>query len=115
MDREQFGKVLISILNNSLSALLKKGERVKFRPRLVVGLENAEKSVKITVHDNGVGIEPQVLDKVFDPFFTTRTTTEAAGVGLYLSREVVLNHGGKIGIHSEQGVGTTVWVEISVL
>lgn len=115
MDREQFGKVLISILNNSLSALLKKGERVKFRPRLVVGLENAEKSVKIAVHDNGVGIESQVLDKVFDPFFTTRTTTEAAGVGLYLSREVVLNHGGKIGIHSEQGVGTTVWIEISVL
>ena len=54
----------------------------------------------IKIHDNGIGIEDTIIDKVFDPFFTTKTTGEAAGVGLYLSREIVQNHGGDITIQS---------------
>jgi len=56
--------------------------------------------VKIIVRDNGIGIEDTITDKIFDPFFTTKTTGEAAGVGLYLSREIVQNHGGDISVQS---------------
>ena len=52
------------------------------------------------VHDNGTGIEEKSIGKIFDPFFTTKTTEEAAGVGLYLSREIIQNHGGDISVVS---------------
>jgi signal transduction histidine kinase len=54
----------------------------------------------LTVYDNGIGIEDTIINKIFDPFFTTKTTGEAAGVGLYLSREIVQNHGGDISAKS---------------
>ena len=54
----------------------------------------------ISIRDNGTGIESTIIDKIFDPFFTTKTTGEAAGVGLYLSREIIQNHGGDISVKS---------------
>ena len=54
--------------------------------------------VSIIIRDNG--IEQTIINKIFDPFFTTKTTGEAAGVGLYLSREIIQNHGGDIHVES---------------
>ena len=54
----------------------------------------------LKIRDNGIGIEEKILSKIFDPFFTTKTTGEAAGVGLYLSREIIQNHGGDISVQS---------------
>ena len=59
-----------------------------------------DNAVKISIRDNGIGIEDTITNKIFDPFFTTKTTGEAAGVGLYLSREIVQNHGGDISVQS---------------
>ena len=56
--------------------------------------------VSIIIRDNGIGIEQTIINKIFDPFFTTKTTGEAAGVGLYLSREIIQNHGGDIHVES---------------
>jgi signal transduction histidine kinase len=61
-----------------------------------VTVKTSGKTILLTVYDNGVGIEETILNKIFDPFFTTKTTGEAAGVGLYLSREIIQNHGGDI-------------------
>ena len=60
---------------------------------LTLATNEAGKAV-ITIHDNGIGIEEAIRTKIFDPFFTTKTTSEAAGVGLYLAREVVQAHHG---------------------
>ena len=54
----------------------------------------------LRIRDNGIGIEEKILPKIFDPFFTTKTTQEAAGVGLYLSREIIQNHSGDITVES---------------
>ncbi len=54
----------------------------------------------LKIRDNGIGIEEKNLGKIFDPFFTTKTTDEAAGVGLYLSREIIQNHKGDISVAS---------------
>jgi signal transduction histidine kinase len=54
----------------------------------------------LKIRDNGIGIEEKILSKIFDPFFTTKTTNEAAGVGLYLSREIIQNHQGDISVTS---------------
>ena len=58
----------------------------------------------MAVRDNGIGIEDTIREKIFDPFFTTTPTGEAAGVGLYLVRELVQDHHGRIGVTSEKNV-----------
>ena len=52
------------------------------------------------------------LAQIFDPFFTTKTTAEAVGVGMYLSREIVLNHGGEINVKSTKEVETQFTISI---
>ena len=54
----------------------------------------------MSVRDNGIGIESTIIDKIFDPFFTTKTTGEASGVGLYLSHEIIQDHGGNLSVES---------------
>jgi len=97
---EQLSKVIMSLLSNSVYALIKKAQKVSFSPEISLKATKTEKAVTITVRDNGIGIEETIIDKLFDPFFTTKTTGEAAGVGLYLSREIVQNHGGDITVKS---------------
>ena len=63
-------------------------------------MEGSGEAYILKIHDNGIGIEEKILSKIFDPFFTTKTTDEAAGVGLYLSREIIQNHGGDISVQS---------------
>lgn len=111
-DERQFEKVLMSVLGNGMYGLLKKWEKEAFEAELSVRLEVENDEVVVVIRDNGIGIEETVLGKVFDPFFTTRSTAEAAGVGLYLCREVVLNHQGEIGIRSRQGKWTEVTIKI---
>jgi signal transduction histidine kinase len=81
-------------------ALAKKAGQTAYEPELKVRVDTNEDLVFINVHDNGIGIEDTIIDKVFDPFFTTKTTGEASGVGLYLSREIIQNHGGDISVKS---------------
>ena len=97
---EQLSKVIMSMLSNSVYALVKKAQKTSFTPEISLKATMTDKAVVITVHDNGIGIEDTIIEKLFDPFFTTKTTSEAAGVGLYLSREIVQNHGGDITVKS---------------
>ena len=69
----------------------------------------------LKIRDNGIGIEEKILDKIFDPFFTTKTTGEAAGVGLYLSREIIQNHGGEISVVSVKDEYTEFTITLPIL
>ena len=69
----------------------------------------------ITFHDNGIGIENTIIDKIFDPFFTTKPTGEASGIGLYLSREIIQNHGGDIHVTSQKDQYTEFTITLPVL
>jgi signal transduction histidine kinase len=97
---EQLSKTIMCLLGNSIYAVVKKAMNTSYSPEIVLEAKDAGDAVKITVHDNGIGIEDTIINKIFDPFFTTKTTGEAAGVGLYLSREIVQNHGGDISVQS---------------
>jgi signal transduction histidine kinase len=99
---EQMSKVLLHLFKNSMYALLKKAARQTFAPELSVGLKKRGDQIEITVYDNGTGIEAHIKDKIFEPFFTTKPTAEAAGTGLYISREVILNHKGSLTVKSEK-------------
>jgi signal transduction histidine kinase len=97
---EQLSKTIMSLLANAIYAVSKKAAKTSFTPEISLKVTKAGNGVTVSVHDNGIGIEETILDKLFDPFFTTKTTSEAAGVGLYLSREIVQNHGGDIIVKS---------------
>ena len=66
------------------------------------------------VEQSPLGIEEGIIGKIFDPFFTTKTTAEASGVGLYLSREIVQNHGGDIQVKSQKNEYTEFIITLPV-
>ena len=111
---DQLSKTLMSLLGNAVYAVVKKSQREKFQPEISLRVSTAEKNVNIVIRDNGIGIEPTIINKVFDPFFTTKTTGEAAGVGLYLSHEIVQNHGGTIDVKSEKNVYTEFMITLPI-
>ena len=108
MDSDQISRVVMSMIGNSIYAVRKKYKQKAYEPvvRLSIGIDSIANNVLISIYDNGIGIEQSIVDKIFDPFFTTKTTAEAVGVGMYLSREIVLNHGGEILVESTKEVET---------
>lgn len=111
---DQMGKAILQILNNSMYAVLKKAGTPDYRPAISLSLRTLGDRLQIVIRDNGVGIEDSIKQKVFSPFFTTKPTAEAAGTGLYLSREIVLNHKGTIKIESEKDIYTEVIITLSI-
>jgi len=97
---ELLSRTLMSMLGNAVYAILKKAQRAQYEGNISVTLTDAGDQYTLKIRDNGIGIEETIIDKVFDPFFTTKTTGEAAGVGLYLSREIIQNHKGDISVES---------------
>ena len=99
----QLSRMVMSILANAVYAVVKKAKREQpgaYVPEISLKSAVGENCVSIIIRDNGIGIEDTIKEKIFDPFFTTKTTGEASGVGLYLSREIVQNHGGDIQMKS---------------
>lgn len=112
---EQLSKTVMSLLSNSVYALMKKAKRQQYSPELKLSMNVSEGKAYIQIHDNGTGIEDTIIDKIFDPFFTTKTTSEASGVGLYLSREIIQNHGGDITVTSKKDEYTIFTITIPTL
>lgn len=116
MNIEQMNKVVLSLLKNSVYALVRKMQKqTDFSPLISINLEKRlNGTCVLTIRDNGIGIEDSIKEKIFEPFFTTKTTSEAAGVGLYLCREVILNHHGSIIVKSEKDTYTEFIITIPI-
>ncbi|MBR2113702.1 MAG: GHKL domain-containing protein [Prevotella sp.] len=97
---DMLSKTMMSLLGNAVYAVVKKAQKQQFTPEVSLTATTSEGKYVLKIRDNGIGIEEKILGKIFDPFFTTKTTDEAAGVGLYLSREIIQNHGGDISVQS---------------
>ena len=114
---EQMNKVMLSLLKNSVYALIRKAQKQTdhFSPLVSIRLEKKMNGTCVlTLRDNGIGIEDSIKAKIFEPFFTTKPTAEAAGVGLYLCREVILNHQGSIIVKSEKDTYTEFIITIPI-
>lgn len=104
VDRPQILQVFVNILLNAIDAAPPESGLVS----VAAGIEGA--SVRIMCIDNGAGIAPELREKIFAPFFTTKDVGEGTGLGLSVSYGIVQSHGGEIMVASEQGKGTTFTV-----
>ena len=98
---DMISKAVMNILDNAVYAVVKKVQKdQQFVPEVSLAVVVADEQYVLKIRDNGTGIEEKNISSIYDPFFTTKPTSEAAGVGLYLSREIVQNHGGDISVTS---------------
>src|SRR5579864_633321 len=101
-DPAQIEQVLLALVMNAIDAMPRGGNlwlRTAFFP------ESSE--IEIQVRDDGMGIAPDLLPRIFDPFLTTKETGQGVGLGLAISRSIVERHCGRISVQSELGRGTT--------
>ena len=112
---EQLSKTFMSLIGNSIYAIVKKAQRKPYEATLSVDATMADGMVTIVIKDNGIGIEDKIIDKIFDPFFTTKTTGEASGIGLYLSHDVIQNYGGSITVESVKDEYTTFTITLPAI
>ena len=98
-----------------LNIMLNAKQATKLRGRIVVKTSLEGQRIRVTFTDSGEGIAEDVLPHIFDPFFTTRAVGQGTGLGLTVSRDVVLQHSGEIKVESKPGEGTTVtlWLPIT--
>ncbi|SFD76451.1 His Kinase A (phospho-acceptor) domain-containing protein [Chitinophaga sp. CF118] len=104
---QEFGSVLMNIYTNAFYALQKKIEKSgeDYQPELTITTRNAKQWIEIIVHDNGIGIHPLSLEKIFQPFFTTRPTHQGTGLGLSLSYGIIVKGlDGELTVRSEENV-----------
>jgi signal transduction histidine kinase len=120
---QDIGRVILNLITNAFYAV---SERSKsgisgYEPTVVVSTRRspllgrgAGGEVEITVKDNGNGIPQKGLDKIFQPFFTTKPTGQGTGLGLSLSYDIVKAHGGELKVETKEGEGSVFVVELSL-
>lgn len=102
---QDMGRVLLNLFNNAFYAVWQKKKQAGtgYEPEVTVTTRKKGDTIEIIVKDNGTGIPQKLLDKVYQPFFTTKPTGEGTGLGLSLSYDIVVKgHGGRIDIHTEE-------------
>ena len=85
-----------------------------FEPTVSVSTKKQDGKVTIIVKDNGNGIPPKVLDKIFQPFFTTKPTGQGTGLGLSLSYDIVKAHGGEIKVETKDEGFTEFFIQLPI-
>jgi len=104
---QQINQVIMNLLINASQAIKESGI-------ITIKTQPIDKGVKLEISDNGSGIPYDIIDKIFDPFFTTKEVGKGTGLGLATSYGIVEDHGGKIGVKSKVGEGTTFTIELPI-
>lgn len=106
---QDIGRVILNMINNAFYAVdeKKKQHPNGYEPTVSIATKKFEHKVLISIKDNGNGVPQKVLDKIFQPFFTTKPTGQGTGLGLSLSYDIIKAHGGEIKVESIEGKETT--------
>jgi len=105
---QDIGRVVLNLINNAFYAVGEKSKQqpIAYEPTVSVSTKKMGDKVLISVKDNGNGIPHKVLDKIFQPFFTTKPTGQGTGLGLSLSYDIVNSQGGELKVESKEGEGS---------
>lgn len=116
---QDMGRVILNLINNAFYAVDDKkksiqaaGAGLDYNPTVTVTTKRVNGKIEIRVTDNGKGIPAKVVDKIFQPFFTTKPTGVGTGLGLSLSYDIVKAHAGEIRVETKENEGTTFIIEL---
>jgi two-component system NtrC family sensor kinase len=116
---QDMGRVLLNLYNNAFYAVNEKkastsSAQQRYEPTISVSTKKSGNQVSISVSDNGNGIPQKVLDKIFQPFFTTKPTGEGTGLGLSLSYDIIKAHGGELKAENKEGEGAEFIIKLPI-
>jgi signal transduction histidine kinase len=101
---QEITRALLNLIANGFYAATRRSGEAGFEPSLLASTRNLGRSVEIRIRDNGAGIPPEVKEKMFNPFFTTKPAGEGTGLGLSMTHDIVVKqHGGRIDVATEPG------------
>ncbi len=115
---QDIGRVILNLFTNAFYAVDEKKKQEgnsNFSPKVSVSTKLKNNHVEISVKDNGNGIPKKVLDKIFQPFFTTKPTGQGTGLGLSMSYDIITKgHGGELKVETKKGEGTTFTIQLPI-
>ena len=111
---QDIGRVILNLINNAFYAVDEKKKQIQngYEPTISVSTKKNNGKVEIKVCDNGNGIPQKVLDKIFQPFFTTKPTGQGTGLGLSLSYDIIKAHGGELKVETKEGEGSKFIIQL---
>jgi signal transduction histidine kinase len=115
---QDIGRVLLNLFNNAFYAVSEKlkaeseKQNAEYKPLFSIQTKKINDKVEIMVSDNGDGIPQNIIDKVFQPFFTTKPTGQGTGLGLSLSYDIIKAHGGEIKVETKEGEGSIFIIQL---
>ena len=111
---QDIGRVVLNLITNAFYAVneRKKQQPEGYEPVVSVSTKKLSDRIEIHVKDNGTGIPQKVLDKIFQPFFTTKPTGQGTGLGLSLSYDIVKAHGGELKVETKEGEGSEFLISL---
>jgi two-component system, NtrC family, sensor kinase len=120
---QDIGRVILNLLNNAFYAVSEKQKHAlassagqQYEPTVTISSKKAGSRIEITVKDNGNGIPQKILDKIFQPFFTTKPTGQGTGLGLSLAYDIVTKgHGGELKAETKEGEGSTFIINLPII
>ena len=114
---QDIGRVILNLITNAFYVVNEKSKQniAAYEPTVEVSTKKEGNKVLIGVKDNGNGIPKNILDKIFQPFFTTKPTGQGTGLGLSLSYDIVKAHGGELKVETKEGEGSTFIIQLPVV
>ncbi len=122
---QEIGRVILNLLTNAFYAVNEKKKQMEkelkngvqsYTPTVLIGTKKHDSNIEIKISDNGNGIPKEAVDKIFQPFFTTKPSGKGTGLGLSLSYEIVTKaHGGKLSVENNPGEGVTFNISLPIL
>ena len=111
---QDIGRVILNLFNNAFYAVNEKKQKNTegYEPIVSVSTKKTGDKLEIKVADNGNGIPQKIVDKIFQPFFTTKPTGQGTGLGLSLSHDIVKAHGGEFRVETKEGEGSTFIIQL---
>jgi len=111
---QDIGRVILNLITNAFYAVTeKKKQNINgYDPIVSVSTNKHGDKIEVRVADNGYGIPLKVMDKIFQPFFTTKPTGQGTGLGLSLSYDIVKAHGGELKVETKEGEGSVFIIQL---
>ena len=113
---QDIGRVILNLITNAFYVVHEKSKQgiAGYEPTVSVSTKKEGNKVLVSVKDNGNGIPQKILDKIFQPFFTTKPTGQGTGLGLSLSYDIVKAHAGELKVNTKEGEGSEFIIQLSI-